>query len=61
MEIRSLDNAWERAKRRLALLEQQLDPMTQRRLVMLGVRSFHLEHGVGSCTTCRSQSELSIE
>ncbi len=33
----TLDNAWERAKRRLTLLEQHLDPMTQRRLVMLGL------------------------
>jgi SAM-dependent methyltransferase len=33
----ALDNAWDRAKRRLILLEQQLDPMTQRRLVVLGV------------------------
>jgi SAM-dependent methyltransferase len=33
----ALDNAWERAKRRLALLEQHLDPMTHRRLVALGV------------------------
>jgi ubiquinone/menaquinone biosynthesis C-methylase UbiE len=33
----ALDNAWDRAKRRLALLEQHLDPMTERRLVMLGV------------------------
>jgi SAM-dependent methyltransferase len=33
----ALDNAWERAKRRLTLLEQHLDPMTERRLGMLGV------------------------
>lgn len=33
----ALDNAWERAKRRLTLLEQHLDPMTERRLAMLGV------------------------
>jgi SAM-dependent methyltransferase len=34
----TLDNAWERAKHRLALLEQHLDPMTQRRLKAVGVR-----------------------
>jgi ubiquinone/menaquinone biosynthesis C-methylase UbiE len=33
----ALDNAWERAKRRLSLLENYLDPMTQRRLTALGV------------------------
>jgi SAM-dependent methyltransferase len=34
----SLDNAWERGRRRLALLEQHLDPITQRRLLALGVK-----------------------
>jgi SAM-dependent methyltransferase len=33
----ALDNAWARAKRRLTLLEQHLDPITQRRLAALGV------------------------
>jgi SAM-dependent methyltransferase len=33
----ALDNAWEQARRRLALLEQQLDPLSQRRLAALGV------------------------
>lgn len=33
----ALDNAWEKARRRLALLEQQLDPLSQRRLAELGV------------------------
>ncbi len=33
----ALDNAWERARRRLSLLENYLDPMTQRRLAALGV------------------------
>jgi SAM-dependent methyltransferase len=33
----ALENAWEQAGRRLALLEQHLDPMTQRRLLALGV------------------------
>lgn len=33
----TLDNAWERAKQRLGLLEQRLDPMTRRRMETLGV------------------------
>jgi SAM-dependent methyltransferase len=33
----ALDNAWDRAKQRLLLLEQHLDPMTQRRIAALGV------------------------
>lgn len=33
----ALDNSWDRASRRLALLEQLLDPITQRRLTRLGV------------------------
>lgn len=34
----ALDNAWERARHRLALLEQYLDPMSHQRLAALGVR-----------------------
>jgi methyltransferase family protein len=34
----TLDNAWERARHRLALLEQHLDPMSHRRLEALDVR-----------------------
>lgn len=33
----ALDNSWDRAKRRLSLLEQYLDPMTKRRATALGV------------------------
>ena len=33
----ALDNSWDRARRRLARLEQYLDPMTQRRMASLGV------------------------
>ncbi len=33
----ALDNAWNRTQRRLSLLEQQLDPMTQQRMLKLGV------------------------
>jgi Methyltransferase domain len=33
----ALDNAWEQARHRLALLEQHLDPMSHRRLAALGV------------------------
>jgi hypothetical protein len=33
----ALENAWGRAERRLALLEQHLDPMSERRLLALGV------------------------
>ena len=33
----ALDNAWEQARHRLALLEQQLDPLTFQRLTALGV------------------------
>ena len=32
----ALDNAWEQTRRRLALLEQQLDPLTFQRLTALG-------------------------
>jgi len=33
----ALANSWERASRRLGLLEQHLDPLTQRRMSMLGL------------------------
>src|SRR5689334_25230763 len=33
----ALDNSWDRAKRRLSLLEQHLDPMTKRRATALGL------------------------
>jgi len=33
----ALDNSWDKAKRRLALLEQYLDPMTKRRIEALKV------------------------
>ena len=33
----ALDNSWERAKQRLSLLEQHLDPMTKRRAMALGL------------------------
>ncbi len=33
----ALDNSWDRAKRRLALLEHHLDPMTRRRFKALGL------------------------
>jgi SAM-dependent methyltransferase len=51
----ALDNAWERAKRRLALLEQHLDPLTQRRLLALGVKQgWHcLEVGGGGGSVAR--------
>lgn len=46
------DYAWEKARRRLALLEQQLDPLSQRRLAELGVSEGWrcLEVGGGSIT-----------
>ena len=34
----TLDNSWNKARRRLSLLEEHLDPMTKRRLTMLGIR-----------------------
>jgi SAM-dependent methyltransferase len=34
----ALDNSWDRARRRLSLLEQYLDPMTKRRMTALGIR-----------------------
>lgn len=49
-----LDNAWEGARRRLALLEQHLDPMSRRRLSALGVgsgwRCLEVGGGGGSIT-----------
>jgi hypothetical protein len=41
----ALDNSWDRARRRLSLLEQHLDPMTKRRMTMLGIRSGMLMFG----------------
>ena len=45
----ALDNSWERARHRLSLLEQHLDPMTKRRIAMLGLRegAHCLEIGAG--------------
>ena len=39
MEQYTLQNAWDRARRRLALLGQHLDPLSQRRLTALGVQA----------------------
>jgi SAM-dependent methyltransferase len=46
----ALDNSWDRARRRLSLLEQYLDPMTKRRMTALGIRHGLrcLEGGAGS-------------
>lgn len=48
----ALDKPWEHADRRLPLLEQMLDPMTQRRIKMLGVgqglRCLEVAAGSGS-------------
>jgi SAM-dependent methyltransferase len=38
MEQYALDNAWDRARRRLALLAQHLDPMSQRRVLARGLQ-----------------------
>ncbi len=50
----SLDNAWDQARHRLALLEGQLDPISQRRLSALGVsngwRCLEVGGGGGSLT-----------
>jgi hypothetical protein len=45
----SLSNAWDHARRRLALLEQYLDPITHRRISSLGLgKGWHrLEVGGG--------------
>lgn len=48
----ALDNSWDRARRRLALLEHYLDPMTKRRMTALGVgqgwRCLEVAAGAGS-------------
>src|SRR5262249_1533795 len=48
----ALDNSWDRARRRLALLEQYLDPMTKRRVTALGIsegwRCLEVGAGAGS-------------
>ena len=51
----SLSNAWESARRRLALLEQHLDPITHRRLFGLGLgKAWHcLEVGGGGGSVAR--------
>jgi len=51
----SLSNAWENARRRLALLEQHLDPITHRRLFGLGLgKGWHcLEIGGGGGSVAR--------
>jgi hypothetical protein len=50
MAEHALDNSWDRARRRLALLEQLLDPMTKRRMTALGIRQGLrcLEPGAGA-------------
>jgi SAM-dependent methyltransferase len=55
----ALDNSWDRANRRLALLEQYLDPMTKRRMRALGVGqgSQCLEVGAGGGSIARWLSE----
>jgi ubiquinone/menaquinone biosynthesis C-methylase UbiE len=55
MEKYALANAWDRARRRLALLEQHLDPMSQRRLTALGLQTgWHcLEVGGGGGSMAR--------
>jgi SAM-dependent methyltransferase len=55
MQNYSLSNAWESARRRLALLEQYLDPITQRRLSGIGLgKGWHcLEVGGGGGSVAR--------
>lgn len=55
MTTYALDNAWEHARRRLALLEQHLDPMTQRRIRRLGIGAGArcLEVGAGGGSIAR--------
>jgi SAM-dependent methyltransferase len=50
MTCYALDNSWDKAKRRLALLESFLDPKTKRRIAALGVATGWrcLEAGAGS-------------
>jgi SAM-dependent methyltransferase len=51
----ALDNSWDWAKRRLSLLEQCLDPITKRRMTMLGIhegdRCLEVGAGGGSIAT----------
>ena len=55
----ALDNSWRMAKRRLSLLENYLDPMTKRRLTMLGIghglRCLELGAGSGSVASWLSK------
>jgi SAM-dependent methyltransferase len=55
MATYALDNSWEQAKRRLALLEQCHDPVTQRRINMLGIQPGWrcLEVGAGGGSVAR--------
>ena len=55
----SLSNAWDQARRRLALLEQYLDPITDRRLSSLGLsKGWHcLEVGGGGGSVARWLSD----
>lgn len=51
----ALDNSWDRAKRRLARLEEYLDPLTQRRMMKLkicaGLKCLEIGGGGGSVAT----------
>lgn len=51
----ALDNSWSQANRRLALLEHLLDPMTRRRMTMLGLGpgAHCLEVGAGGGSVAR--------
>ena len=55
----SLDNTWDHARRRLALLENELDPITHRRLSATGLGSGWrcLEVGGGGGSVARWLSE----
>jgi ubiquinone/menaquinone biosynthesis C-methylase UbiE len=55
----ALDNSWDKARRRLSLLEQQLDPMTKRRFLSLGLTqgATCLEIGAGGGSVARWLSE----
>jgi hypothetical protein len=52
----ALDNSWDKAGRRLSLLEQYLDPMTKRRMTALGIRHelrcLEVGAGGGSVAAC---------